>query len=236
MSFVAAAPSKSDYQDFYGGLQPGDVPLYSIGSASRHLRLPTSTVHRWARGSHEGDQKRVISGGASELLSFNDLIELYVVKALTRGRKVPLTAVRRAVEYASREMKVHRVLLSDDLFAFGDKLLLRHLGDLVDISRSGQLALEKVVGAYMERIDRFPGGLPATLHPDFTSESKVDRRFPVAVSPLIAFGDPTLTGTGIKTSVVSARIDSGETPEEVARDYDVPLELVMNALIFENAA
>lgn len=236
MSFAAATPSTSSHQDFYGGLQPGDVPLYSVRTASRQLRLPASTVHRWVRCGSEDGQAPVISGGTSDLLSFNDLIELYVVKALTRVRQVPLTAVRLAVEYASREMKVDRVLLSDDLFAFGDKLLLRHLVNLVDTSRSGQLALEKVVESYMERIDRFPGGLPAALHPDFTSETKVDRRFPVSVSPQIAFGDPTLTGTGIKTAVVSARVDSGETPEEVARDYGVPLALVMNALLFENAA
>lgn len=236
MSFAATTPSKSDYQDFYGGLQPGDVPLYSIAAAAGHLRLPSSTVHWWARGRPQQGYPPVIAGESTDLLSFNDLIELYVVKALTRGRNVPLKAVRRAVEYAASEMDVDRVLLSNELFTFGDKLLIRHLGAIVDISRSGQLALEQVVESYMERIERSEVGLPIMLHPGFTSETKVDHRYPVSVSPLVAFGSPTLTGTGIKTTVVAARVDSGETPAEVAKDYGVPESLVMNALVFENAA
>src|SRR5690606_4564579 len=113
---------------------------------------------------------------------------------------------------------------------------IRHLCAIVDISRSGQLALEQVVESYMERIERSEVGLPILLHPGFTPDTIVDHRYPVSVSPLVAFGSPTLTGTGIKTTVVAARVDSGETPKEVAEDYGVPESLVMNALVFENAA
>lgn len=236
MGFASLSRSTDNFLEFYGGSQPGDVPFYTISAAARHLRIPASTVRFWVRGRPHDGYRPVISSEADGLLSFNDLIELYVIKALTRGRNVPLQAVRRAVEYAASEMNVSRVLLSDDLFTFGDKLLLRHLGELVDISRSGQLALEKVIGSYMERIERSESGRPMVLHPEFTSETRVDHAFPVAVSPLIAFGDPTLTGTGIRTAVVAARVDSGETATEVAEDYGVPVELVLNALVFENAA
>lgn len=236
MSFVASTSPTSAYKDFYGGLQPGDVPLYSIAAAAGHLRLPSSTVLWWARGGPQHGHTPVITGESTDLLSFNDLVELYVVKALTRGRNVPLKAVRRAVEYVASEMDADRVLLSQELFTFGHKLLIRHLGAIVDIGRSGQLALEQVVESYMERIERSEVGLPIKLYPDFSAETKVDHRYPVSVSPLVAFGRPTLTGTGITTTVVAARVDSGETPAEMAEDYGVAETLVMNALVFENAA
>lgn len=236
MALVGTVPSDRDYLEFYGGLQPGDVPLYTLAEAARHLRLPPSTLRWWARGRKQDGYAAVISGAPSALLSFNDLIELYVIKALTRSRSVPLRAVRRAVDFAAREMHVERVLLSEDLFTFGDKLLLRHLGDLVDISRSGQVALQQVVESYMERIERSESGLPLKLYPGFTLESRVDTVFPISVSPLVAFGAPTITGTGIKTSVVAARVDAGESPSELAQEYGIHEGLVVNALIFENAA
>lgn len=236
MSFTALTPSEGELRDFYGGTEPGDVPLYTLSAVARHLRLPGSTVHWWARGRPAEGHAPIISEPVSGLLSFNHLIELYVVKALMRGRNVPLQAVRRAIDYAANEMDLERVLLSGDLFTFGDKLLLRHLGSLVDITRSGQLALERVVVSYMKRIDRSAVGLPLRLHPDFTSETMVHQDYPISLSPLVAFGEPTLTGTAIKTAVVAARVDSGESPTAVADDYGVDEDLITNALVFENAA
>lgn len=236
MAYATTVQSANLDLGFYGGLQPGDVPLYTIAAAARTLALPASTVRWWAFGRAADGYQPVVDADSPGLLTFNHLVELHVVKALTRGRGIPLQAVRRAVEYAATEMKVNRVLLSRDLFTFGDKLLFRQLGEIVDISRSGQLALEQIVETFMHRIERFDDGLPSKLHPSFTSEQQVDNSYPVSMSPLIAFGEPTLAGTGIKTAVVTARVDSGETPDEIAEDYGVRIELVMNALVFESAA
>lgn len=236
MVLAGTIPSEVDYHEFYGGLEPGEVLLYSIAAAAKNLRLPPRTVHWWAKGGPREGYKPIISSSPAVLLSFNDLIELFVVKALTRARSVPLQAVRSAVDYAAREMSVERVGLSEDLVTFGSKLLLKRLGETVSISRSGQLALEQVVDAYMQRIDRSEAGLPVKLHPGFATESRVGTSYPISVSPLIAFGAPTITGTGIKTSVVATRVDAGESVAELAEDYGIDPGLVLNALVFENAA
>ena len=66
--------------------------------------------------------------------------------------------------------------------------------------------------------------------------SLVGEQYPIALSPLVAFGAPTLTGTGIKTRVVVARIDAGESSHQVAEDYGVDPAYVKIAILFENAA
>jgi hypothetical protein len=34
----------------YGGIDPRNIPVYSIGDAARYLRMPNATVRSWAVG------------------------------------------------------------------------------------------------------------------------------------------------------------------------------------------
>ena len=36
--------------DLYGGLDPRNIPAYSIGDAARYLRIPSSTIRSWTVG------------------------------------------------------------------------------------------------------------------------------------------------------------------------------------------
>ncbi len=175
----------------------------------------------------------MLTPGPSDLLTFNDLIELYVIKNLRRVHGVSLRAIRSSIEYAE-SLGFERVLLSDGLATMDRSVFFDHLGQIIAISRSGQVALREIVQDYLVRLDRSPTNGPI-LHPDFVGEEKVDHVFPIAVSPVVAFGQPTITGTAIKTRVVAARVDAGESVEEVAEDYGLRLGLVTNAVVFENA-
>jgi uncharacterized protein (DUF433 family) len=55
----------------------------------------------------------------------------------------------------------------------------------------------------------------------------------VTVNPKVSFGRPCVLGTGIKTSVVAARIAAGETVTDVAKDYGISEEAVRGACRFE---
>ncbi len=218
---------------FYGGIDPSDMPLYSYAAAARTLKLPNSTVRWWVQGR---DQKYepVLKADSGSLLSFKDLLELYVVKVLRKNRGVTLPAIRRAVAYAE-QLGIRRVLLSENLATYAGNVLLAGLSETVAISLSGQRLLHELIDGLIERIDRDVVGAPV-LHPDFVGEQLSGAKLPVSVSPVVAFGAPTISGTGIRTSMAKARVDSGEKVDEVASDYDVPPALITAAVYFEHAA
>ncbi len=65
--------------------------------------------------------------------------------------------------------------------------------------------------------------LPAVYHPAKG----------VSIDPRVSFGRSCIVGTGTSTGVVACRVEAGETPQDVADDYDIALELVEAAVAFE---
>lgn len=224
---------------FYAGHSPVDSPLYSFADAGRMIGVPPSTARWWVRGRKADGHEPVLLTRPSEQsrgLSFLDLLELYAVKQLRKVHGVRLQDVRRAVRFAESELGVAKVLLHRDLATFGDQVFLAHLGELVSLSGAGQLALRDVVEGYLRRVDREDTFGPVRFYPEFAGMEHDPERRPVAISPFVAFGRPIVRGTGIKTSVIAARVDAGESVEEVAHDYGIAPHLVTSAIRYEYAA
>lgn len=169
-------------------------------------------------------------------LSFNNLVEAYVLNLLRSRHDVSMRAVRRAVKYAEREMDIERLLLRREL-RFGqasDLFWDKYLGDLTNLSKGGQLAMRKLVQDGLQRVEWDTAtGLPVRLFPRI-AESAPSKKS-VVIDPRVAFGQPTIMGLGLPTWAVSERIDAGEAPAEVARDYGVDIDLLMDAIVYEEA-
>jgi uncharacterized protein (DUF433 family) len=228
-----------DHTDIYNGKSPLELPLYTATDASRYLDIPATTVRYWTRGrtypSREGTARRfkpLISTKGNEGLSFFNLIELYVLRALREVHAVKIDSVRKALDYAEKTLHIHRLLLHQELLAGGGDLFLDHYGQLINLSKSGQIALKEILRHYLERIDRDQAKVPVRLYPPIKTESGK----PIVIDPTISFGKPTIRGKGIRTREIVNRINAGEAVEEVAYDYDLTPELVKSALLYEKAA
>jgi uncharacterized protein (DUF433 family) len=114
-------------------------------------------------------------------------------------------------------------------------LFLDYLGQLINLSRSGQLAVRKLLEAHLQRVERDVASFPIRLYP-FLTAPVVDEPKHIMIDPSVAFGRPTLTGYGVTTRILAQRIDAGESPEELADDYGIPRELIEEAALFEQAA
>lgn len=228
--------------DIYGGQEPRQLALYNYTDAAHYLDIPVSTVRAWARGGSytSGNEKRrfppVLSSSAKEKpikgLSFLDLTELFVLKALRRDRKVSLEKIRSALKYAEDKLGIEKLLLTDILTHGGD-MFIEYYGDYVSVSKNGQIALEAVLRQYLSRVDRDSRLTPITLHPivEGFGEEK-----PVAINPRVSFGKPTITGTGTNTVVVAIRHEAGETVEEIADDYSIDPQYIRGAIAYEYRA
>lgn len=216
-----------------------DTPAYGLSEASRYLRIASATLRSWTlgrkypmgKGSAFFEPLIQVPEKDSRLLSFNNLIEAYVLRALRHEHRVSIKDVRTALEHAQAKFKIPRLLLSSELQTAAGELFIERYGELINLSRSGQLALMDVFKDHLSRIV-WDKDLPVRLFPFI----EVDSNKSIAIDPSIQFGRPILARKGILTSVIVDRIDAGETVEAISADYDLePVEVKM-AIRYERAA
>jgi uncharacterized protein (DUF433 family) len=227
----------------YQGRDPRALPAYSLAEAARYLRIPSATLRSWLVGrtyptqSGTGSFEPLIrpADARAGRLSFNNLVEAHVLRALRTEHGVPLRAVRPALTYAERELGIGHLLLSDELRTHAGELFLDYYGELVNLSKSGQLALRMVLEAHLQRVERDDSALPRRLYP-FLTGALTDGPRSIVIDPRVSFGRPTLAGHGVTTEALARRIDAGETVEELAADYHIPARDIEQAIVFEKAA
>lgn len=218
-------------------------PAYTLAEAARYLRLPPGTLRWWVVGgpySTSSGQRT-----SSPLLhpahrypitmSFWNLVEGHVLKALRTEHGVSVPHVRKALHYAEKELGIERLLLSQDLLTEAGRLFLDRYGELIDLSHSGQIAMRRLLEAHLRRVDWDRSCLPVRLYP-FVSRDEVSENRPIKIDPQIAFGRPVVQRVGVSTRAIAERLDAGETVDEVAADYDLmPIE-IEQAVLYEHAA
>ena len=228
---------------FYGGKDPRDLPLYTIGEGARYLQMAQATLRSWVKGrtypvsDGKARSNPIISAAdpVENRISFNNLVEAHVLRALRTRHDVSMANVRSAIRYAERQLKVKRLLISADLQTSAGDIFLEKYGSLINLSKSGQLALKRILEAYLERIERDEHELPLRLYP-FVYGHVGNGAKTIVIDPLVSFGRPTISQGGISTSAIVARIDAGETVEELADDYSLAESEVEAAIVYEQAA
>lgn len=202
------------------------LPTYSISEATHYLRIPRSTLHAWVAG-----QAYQTSAGTrlfrpvialpdkrAGLLSFINLVEAHVLDAIRRQHQIPLQKVRKAVLYLSERLGSAHPLAEQRFETDGVDLFIRRYGELVNISQSGQLAMRRILEAYLRRVEWDPAGVVARLYP-FTRKRALDEPKVVVIDPRISFGRPVLVGSGIPTALIAERYKAGESIDQLADDY-----------------
>ena len=229
------------------GIDPrGDVratPAYSVAEAARYVKLAPATLRSWVVGrsyprrSGPGFFQPLIDAADPDrrLLSFWNLVEAYVLKALRTEHGVPIRAVRTAIDTAEQELGTTRLLLRPDLRTEAGDLLVAKYGELVNLSRSGQLAMKKVLESHLKRVEWDRDQFPIRLYPPVWHEAGAGHG-PIAIDPEVAFGRPMVTAAGVTTAAIADRVDAGETVSEIAGDYGLDPTVVEEAVVYERAA
>ena len=200
-----------------------ELPAYSIAEAAHYLSVPPATVRYWATGQGPYSALIEIPQLHPALLSFLNLVELHVLAAIRRKHAVPMPKVRLAIDYLrdntrNRDDKRHP-LISKKLQTDGLDLFIERYGQLVNISRDGQLAMREVIQAALFRIERDSHGIPIKLYP-FTRSSIDSAPAMVVIDPALSAGRPVIAGTGLATEVIAERYKAGESVIDLAKDYE----------------
>lgn len=227
----------------FGDVDPREVPLYTVARAAAYLRMPASTLRTWTVGmNYPAAQNRSgrfqplidLVADAPARLTFNNLIEAYVLHTLRRVREVPLTAVRRAIGNMRKELGLPRPLLTNQFLTDGYHIYVRQFGALVDMTAGGgQRAMRVLIEDSLQRIECDADGLAERLFPYLKNAGEPRA---VVLDPDLSFGRLTMAGTGVTVDIVADLINAGETPARVAKEFGVKQAVVHQAVEWHRAA
>jgi uncharacterized protein (DUF433 family) len=218
-------------------------PAYGPAEAARYLRLPAATLRTWLVGREypKGESRAtfhpLIKPVAKEplALSFFNLIEAHVLRALRTEHGVAIAELRKAIAFAERKLGVQRLLLSKELRTHAGEVFLDRYVELISLSASGQLAMRKLFEDHLRRVEWDEWQFPVRLYP-FTNSTQHDGQRAIAIDPKIAFGRPIVRRAGVSTAAIVDRIDAGETVAALAEDYDLTVEEIEQAVLYAQAA
>lgn len=213
------------------------MPLYSAAEAARFLHLPVSTVRAWAfgQGYPVKNERRhsppVISTAdlKAKRLSFLNLVELLVLAAIRRQHHVPLPQVRRAVDFLRKRFPSPFPLADHQFQTDGMHLFVEKFGELINLSREGQVAIKALIQQYLRLVERDSSGVPFKLHLPRAAAS-AQAMAAVVIDPRYGFGRPVLDGRGIRAEVIVERFQAGESIASLAADYSLGVDAVEDVL------
>jgi len=219
-----------------------DQPAYGLAEAARFLKVPSATLRAWmvGRAYPKGESiakfQPLIKPATKHppVLSFYNLVEAHVLRSLRTEHGVAVQELRNAMRYAERSLKVERLLLNKTLATHGGEVFLEKYGELINLSASGQIAMRRLLEEHLKRIEWDQWQFPVRLYPYASRESVSERK--IAIDPTISFGRPVLLHRGVSTAAIANRIDAGETVQELARDYDLSIGEIEEAVLYERAA
>lgn len=196
-----------------------EFPRYSISEAAFYVRIPATTLVAWTRGQDYHTKEGVhrtfeplieLADPQNRFLSFYNLVEAHMLRSTTE-RGVPLRNVRKALEYIRETIPGKHPLLMHDFEVSGKDVFIQHLGNTINATRHGQLAMRKILEKYLRRIIRDASGLPIKVFPINSRRLVIDPRF--------SSGKPIVKDRGITASVLWGRKQTGESVTEIAKDY-----------------
>lgn len=220
-----------------------DQPAYTLAEAARYLKVAPATLRSWfvgrpyPKGLGTAHSVPLIRPARNPppTLSFWNLIEAHVLRSLRTEHGVSMDKLRKAIRYAEQSLKIDRLLLNHELRTDAGKLLLERYGQLIELSASGQIAMRRLFNEHLARVEWDGWKFPVRLFPYTSSEVAIVER-PISIDAHVAFGRPILAAKGVTTGAIAERIDAGESPQELADDYDLTVGEIEEAVLYERAA
>lgn len=213
-------------------------PRYTIPEAAHYLGMAHATLRSWVAGrtypTAKGTQRSAVLINRprnSSMLSFENLMEGFVLQSLRVRQKVPMKECKAAMTYAERQYGIKRLLIHPELSSAPGVVFLDRYSELVDLSEQGQTAIKAVFDEHLDRL-QFKQGRPHGFFPITPDRQDVGPKL-VFIAPTISFGRPVVRRVGVSTSIVAERFYIGEPISDIAQDYDMRVEEVEEAVRYE---
>jgi uncharacterized protein (DUF433 family) len=200
-----------------------DLRLYTVQDASRLMETPRQTVTTWV-SSGVGIDVKSSPTNARFLLTFGDLISLFVVRGL-RKAGVEIPDIKAAEHSLAALWGVAKP------FAYGE--FRTGYGAIVTELKKGEQPVA-VRGAIQEILYSLVKNDLTNVTYDAEQRARRWRATEfISLRPDLQFGQPCIDGTRITTRAVRQFVLGGESLEELAEDLNVPVTQLEAALRYE---
>jgi uncharacterized protein (DUF433 family) len=213
-----------------------DRPVYGVSEAAGLLGLRTDRARAWLDGyEREGSRYapviRVEPTG-EEVVTWGEFVELGYLREYRR-KGVPLQRLRPVMDELRREFDTPYPLATAKPFVLGKELVLELQERngippaIAIVIRSGQqILLAQDAHRFFKKVEFDPPGQGEVrrLHPAGLVS-------PVVIDPLVRFGRPSVQG--VATERLWELFDAGEPIEAIARNYEMPAELIRAGIAYE---
>jgi len=203
-----------------------DAPAYSIAQAAHYVGIPAPTLRDWV--GPEG----LIQPPKPNNLSFTNLAEAHVLKAMRRHHRLPMQGIRKALLQLQRLRKTAHPLLDESFSTDGINLCIEEEDRILNLTQKLQTEIREFVALYLQRIERDAQGRAARLYPFISRETPNEPRS-ISISPTVSFGKPVLAGTGISTAVVAGRFAARDSVRDLAAEFGVTQQVLEDAIRWE---
>lgn len=209
--------------------------LYSTSQAARLIGTDRRRVKRWAFGYRQGDYPSAISTeldklGGNYALTFVEMIELLSIReALDAG--LSWQKLREALPVVRQLLEAEHPLATKRWFADPASLFVELIRDdepevLVDLVAGGQIAMLPPLERYLTELEFGPDEVANRWKP-------AGEDAPILIDPTVAFGQPVVEGTGVRTAVLYRMHLGGDDVETIAWAYELDPGEVEAALEYE---
>lgn len=215
-----------------------DRELYTEAAAARLLGVAQNTLNYWLEG---GDRRgriyrpviRVEPRGSRAPVTWGEFLEAALLRQY-RKLNVPMLELRDFIDKVRLQLGVQYPLAHMRPYAAGRELLVEAQNEsgldpefcLIAYVRD-QPVLTPVADSFVRRVT-WDGDIGAGWRPHD------DEHSPVLVDPDIRFGQPAIDG--IRTAIIQEHARAGEADEDIADEFDMPVESVQWALAYERSA
>lgn len=213
--------------------------LYSISDAARIIRVPAGRLRHWVQGYYYGPalarrrQGSVVPrfyGRDEEPLAFVELIELLFVAEFQQAG-LSMQYIRKAAAKAREQFDASYPFAIRRFSTDG-----RQIFATVDIEErpksatheivNGQVVFNSIVRRYFKYHLDVEDDIAKRYWP-------LGRRKRVVIDSERAFGTPIDALTGVPTEALFSAVEAGDSEEDVAEWFDVPVEAIRTALKYE---
>jgi uncharacterized protein (DUF433 family) len=207
-----------------------DFPAYTPTVAARYLRLPVSTVRWWTLGNGAHLPVIRIADPHEQLLSFRNLTEVHVLSGvMCQDRdRIPMSIVRAVLTLLEEDFGSEHPLSEPGMLGDGGEFFAKRFGQLINVSRHGQIAIKALLGAYLDRIDRDEQGAPIRLI--VFTRAQPEGPGHVMIDPAVHAGQPCITGSMVRVEDVANGFRDGQSVSELARFHGCTGEEIEEAI------
>ncbi len=206
---------------------------YGVSEAATYLKVPYNTLRYWLTGFRR--RPPVVEPVETDpvRLSFMNLLECHVLAGMRKLYDLKLPKVRTAVERVGEKMGKPHPLVTQVFLTDRRDLFIEEMGKIINVSKSqAQLGFD-FYNKFLERVETGPAGtirfFPFVIGPNLKEPKTIE------INPLVSFGKPVISGTGISTAIIASRFNARESVRDLAEEYGCAPEQIEEAIRWERA-